>query len=131
MPPPMRGMSRCEIDAGEARRELHPDLVLALGREHVGDAVERLRRVVGVQRREHEVAGLGDRQRELHRLGVTHLTDEDHVGVFAQRGAQRPRRSVCVSLPTSRWLTAEFLCVCTYSTGSSIVMMWQCRFMLM
>ena len=29
-----------------------------------------------------------------------------------------------VSLPTSRWLTIDFLCVKTYSTGSSIVRMW-------
>ena len=28
-------------------------------------------------------------ERELHRLGVTHLTDEDHVGVFAERGTKR------------------------------------------
>ena len=54
------------------------------------------RRVVGVQRREHEVTGLGDGQRELDRLGVTHLTDEDDVGVFTQRDAQRPRERVGV-----------------------------------
>ena len=83
-------------DAGERRRELHADLLLALGREHVDDAVECGRRVVGVQRREHEVTGLGDRQRELDRLGVTHLTDEDDVGVFTQRGAQRALERVGV-----------------------------------
>ncbi len=41
------------------------------------------------RRREHEVAGLGDGQRELDRLEVTHLTDEDDVGVFSQRGTER------------------------------------------
>ncbi|MCY1314740.1 hypothetical protein D9M70_654480 [compost metagenome] len=29
-----------------------------------------------------------------------------------------------VSTPTSRWLMIDFLCRCTYSTGSSMVMMW-------
>ena len=29
-----------------------------------------------------------------------------------------------VSSPTSRWVTMQFLCGCTNSTGSSIVMMW-------
>jgi hypothetical protein len=29
-----------------------------------------------------------------------------------------------VSTPTSRCDTRQFLCSCTYSTGSSIVMMW-------
>ncbi len=72
----------------ERRRELHADLRLAFGREHVGDAIERLRRVVGVQRGEHEVTGLGERQRELNRLRVAHLADEDDVGVFPQRRSE-------------------------------------------
>ncbi|VEB39847.1 Uncharacterised protein [Chromobacterium violaceum] len=29
-----------------------------------------------------------------------------------------------VSTPISRWVTMDFLWVCTYSIGSSIVMMW-------
>ena len=29
-----------------------------------------------------------------------------------------------VSMPTSRWVTMQFLCACTNSTGSSMVMMW-------
>ena len=32
-----------------------------------------------------------------------------------------------VSLPTSRWLTAERWLACTYSMGSSMVTMWQRR----
>ena len=83
-------------DRRQRRRELHPDLGLAFGREDVGDAVERLRRVVRVQGREHEVAGLGERERELDRLRVAHLTDEDDVGVFAQRRPQRPRERLRV-----------------------------------
>ena len=34
------------------------------GREHIDDSVERLRRVVRVQRREHQAAGLGERERD-------------------------------------------------------------------
>ena len=78
-------------DRGKGSRELHADLRLAFGREDVGDAVERLRRVVRVERREHEVPRLGKRERELDRLRITHLTDEYDVGVFAERGTQRPR----------------------------------------
>ena len=43
----------------------------------------------GVQRAEHEVPGLGGRERGADRLEVAHLADEDHVGVLAERGAQR------------------------------------------
>src|SRR5512139_659443 len=35
-----------------------------------------------------------------------------------------------VSMPTSRWLMIDFLCSCTYSIGSSIVMMWSAAFSL-
>ena len=35
-----------------------------------------------------------------------------------------------MSEPTSRWLTAERLCSCTYSIGSSMVRMWQARWVL-
>ena len=69
--------------------ELHADLLLLVRGEHVDDAVDRLRRVLGVQRREHEVAGLGRGERGRDRLEVTHLTDEDDVGVLAQDVAQR------------------------------------------
>ena len=78
------------MTAGQRARELLADLALAIGREHVDDAVEGLRRVVGVQRREHEVTGLGERQRDRDALGVAHLAHEHDVGVFTQRRAQRP-----------------------------------------
>ena len=29
-----------------------------------------------------------------------------------------------VSMPSSRWVTTQLRCSCTYSTGSSIVTMW-------
>ena len=83
-------------DARERCRELDADLLLPLAGEHVDDAVEGGHGVVGVQRGEHEVSGLGDGQRELDRLGVSHLTDEDDVGVFTQRGAKCPLERVGV-----------------------------------
>ena len=76
-------------DPLERDRQLGADLALLLGREHVDDAVDRLRRVLGVERREHEVAGLGRGDRGADRLEVAHLADEDHVGVLAQRRLQR------------------------------------------
>ena len=76
-------------DPLQGDRQLHADLRLLVGREHVDDAVDRLRGVLGVQRGEHEVAGLGRGQRGGDRLEVAHLADEDHVGVLAQRGLQR------------------------------------------
>ena len=68
--------------------ELDANLILLLGREDVDDAVDRLRRALGVQRREDEVAGLGGGQGSADRLEISHLADEDHVRILAQRGAQ-------------------------------------------
>ena len=42
-----------------------------------------------MQRGEHEVAGLGQAQRDLDRLEVAHLAEEDDVGVLT-KGARRP-----------------------------------------
>jgi hypothetical protein len=43
-----------------------------------------------VQGSEDEVAGLGHGERDLDRLDVAHLTDEQDVGVLSEGGAQRP-----------------------------------------
>src|SRR5207244_8060300 len=45
-------------DAREGVRQLHPDLRLTGGREDIDESVDRLARVVRVQRSEHEVTGL-------------------------------------------------------------------------
>ena len=65
-------------------------------REDVDDAVDRLGRRVGVQRGERKVTGLGDRERRLDRLQVAHFTDEDDVGVLAQRVLERGREALRV-----------------------------------
>ena len=100
MPPPIFGTSRCAIDGAEAGGELHPDLLLPVGGEHVDDPVDGLGGVVGVQRREDEVPGLGQGEGELNGLEVTHLTDQQDIGVLTEGRAQRPleRRAVDADL---------------------------------
>ena len=50
----------------------------------------------------------------------------------SSRSADRNARSnEGLSTPTSRWVTADKLCVWTYSTGSSMVRMWSDRVSLM
>ena len=56
--------------------------------EQTQDAVDRLARVDGVQRAEHEVARLGGGHGDLDGLAVAHFADEDDLGRLAQRGAQ-------------------------------------------
>ena len=46
-------------------------------------------RRVGVQRREGQVAGLGDGQRGLDRLEVAHLADQHDVRILAQDVLER------------------------------------------
>ena len=77
--------------AAQHARERQARLLLLVRREHRDDAVDRLGRVDGVQRRQHEVAGLGRGHRDLRGLEVAHLADQDHVGILAQRRTQRAR----------------------------------------
>ena len=80
---------RLADDALQRAGELHPHLLLLVRREHVDDAVDRLRRVLRVQGGEHEVTGLGGGQRHGDRLQVAHLTDQDDVRVLPQDVLQR------------------------------------------
>ena len=75
-------------DRGERHGELRAHLLLLIGGEHVDDPVDGLRRVVGVERREHEVTGLGEGERVRDRFEVAHLAHQHHVGVFAQCSAE-------------------------------------------
>ena len=83
------GSSACVTTPCSELGDLNADLLLLLRREDVDDAVDRRRRALRVQGAEDEVAGLGSGQRGGDRLEVAHLADEDHVGVLAERGAQR------------------------------------------
>src|SRR5690606_28292666 len=58
---------------------------------HVDEARQRLRRVVRVQRGQHEVSGLRGLDRDLGRLEVADLADHDHVRVLAKERAERRR----------------------------------------
>jgi hypothetical protein len=75
-----------------------------------------------VQRGEHQVAGLGGGDGQLNGLEVAQLADDDDVWVFAQRRAQGvgERAGVLARLALVDQAAAR---LCTYSMGSSTVMM--------
>src|SRR6266513_1842646 len=77
-------------------RELGADLGLLVRREDVDDAVDRLRRGVGVQGRERQVTGLGDGERRLRRFEIAHFADQHHVGVLPQGVLEGGREAVGV-----------------------------------
>jgi hypothetical protein len=80
------------------------------------DAVERVVAVVGMQRGQAQVAGLGIGQCGRHGLAVADFADQNHIGCLAQRVLECGCR-VLVSVPTSRWLTMDFLLRNWYSMG--------------
>ena len=73
--------------AEQRRRE---QIVLDAHLEQAGDGA---RRVVGVQRREHEVTGERRLDRDLGGLGVADLTDHDDVGILTHDRAQARSRT--------------------------------------
>ena len=77
--------------------------------------------VVGVQRREHEVAGERGLDGDLRGLLVANLADEDDVGRAAQERAERSGERQARLVLIWHWLTPGS----RYSTGSSAVMMWR------
>ena len=87
---------------------------------HVLQAGDGRQGVVGVDRREHEVAGQGGAQADLGGLLVAHLADHDDVGVLPQEGPQGRRRT---SGPTWALTCTWFIPLNLYSTGSSTVQM--------
>ena len=79
----------CGLEHG---RQLDPDLPLLMRREDRDDAHDRFRCVERVQRRKDNVAGFSCEERSLDRFEVTHLADQDHVGILTQRAAERVRK---------------------------------------
>jgi hypothetical protein len=75
----------------ERDRELHSHLLLLMRREHVNDPVHGLSGRLRMEGRKHQVAGLGGSQRGRDRLQVSHLPDQDHVRVLAQRALEGRR----------------------------------------
>ena len=76
-------------DAAQRLGQHGADLGLLLVGEGVDDPVDGLRRAGGVQRGQDQLPGLRRRDRQLHRLEVAHLPDEDDVRVLAQGRPQR------------------------------------------
>ena len=71
-------------DRLQRRGEHVAGLLVLVRREEGEDAVDRLRRVGRVEGREHEMPGVGRHERRLHRLRVTDLPDQNHVGILPQ-----------------------------------------------
>ncbi len=80
-------------DAAQRIGEHGADLRLLIRGEDVDHAVDRLARVVGVQRAEDEQPRLGGGERELDGFQVAHFADEHDVGILAQGGLQARRES--------------------------------------
>ena len=118
-----RGHEPLAHDASQRARQGQAHLLLLVGREEVDHAVHGLGGIDRVQRRHHQVPGLGRLDRGTDRLGVAHLTDQDHVGVLTEGGAQCHQEVLGVVADLAlvdrghliRWST---------SIGSSIVTMW-------
>ena len=58
-------------------------------RADVHQSRDHRRRVIGVKRREHEMARLGGLHRDLGRLRIADLADENDVGILPQDRPQR------------------------------------------
>ena len=101
-------MSRCEMTKRKQFGEPEPDALLLADVERTNDPVDGLRRVDRVERREHEVARFGGRQRDLDRLAVAHLPDENHLRRLPQgrpkRQGKRGRIAVQLALVHGRLL---------------------------
>jgi len=69
-----------------------------MGREDVNNTVDGGSRGIGVQRGEGQVARFGNAQGGFDGFKVAHLSDEDHVGVFAEGGAERICKGVRVGV---------------------------------
>ena len=60
---------------------------------HVEQADRCRQCIVGVQRREHQVAGHGGAHADFGGFLIAHLTQQDDVGILAQGGAQNAREA--------------------------------------
>ena len=82
-------ISVCVITAETRERQLLANGVLPLVGERVADARDGRRDVGRVQAAEHEMPGLGRRQRNAHRFVIAHLADDEDVGRLPHGAAQR------------------------------------------
>ena len=95
----------------QVERQVHQQLRAALFGEEVDDAVERLVGAVGVQRREAQVAGFGERDRvapSSRGRGSRRSGSRRAPGAAC---SSAPLSQLSVSTPTSRCVMMQFLCV--------------------
>ena len=76
-----------------------------------------------MQRAENQVTGFGGGQGEGDGFRVAHLTDQNHVWVFAQGGTQGVGKAVGVLMQLAL-VDERLLLWWTNSIGSSMVRMW-------
>src|SRR3989344_8098391 len=75
-------------DGDERSGELLANLTLLVAGKTVNDAVNGLSGVIGMERGENEMPGLGRGYGRPDRIGVAHLADHRHVHVLAEHGAE-------------------------------------------
>lgn len=81
----------------QAAGQLGAHIGFLFRRKHVHQPFHRLRRAAGVQRRQHQVAGLRRGERQPNGGNIAQLAQQDHIRIFAQRGAQRRIEAVTVA----------------------------------
>src|SRR3954453_13616310 len=75
------------VNGGDRHAEVLANGILPLQWERISDPGDRGRDVGGMQRGEHEMAGLGGSYRDAHGFGVAHLADYDDIWSLTQRRA--------------------------------------------
>ena len=73
----------------EVQGQVHPHLVMHVGREKALYPIQGLVGIIGVQCTQAQVPGFGESQGLLHGLGSPHLTNQYHVRRLAQGVFQR------------------------------------------
>ncbi len=89
---PLAGLQRHQPlrhQRAQIERQVHQQLRAPFFGEEVDDAVERLVGIVGVQRGQHQVAGLGEHHRVLHGLAVADFAHQNDVGRLTQGVLER------------------------------------------
>ena len=74
-------------NADDRRGKLRADLILQVAGEGVDHAVDGPLGTVGVQRGEHDVAGLGGRNGGFNGFQIAHFADQDHVRILPESAA--------------------------------------------
>ena len=79
-----------------------------------------------VEGREHQVPGLGGRERNLHGFPIAHLADQNHLRRLTERGALGEREARCVRMQLAL-MNRRLLCGCMNLDRSSMVRMCSAR----